>query len=351
MNKRPPAELTKAHTFTTVVILHNAKSKQADVALERITTLQRLFPEQGNVEVIESHPDLEITRNTIHTTLITHLAAGREPLFAIAGGDGTVNMALQTIASKSTPSVIQDTILVPLGTGNANDLAHMLYHDPANVKELFLHGKSINIQPLEFLVIPAGKNPADPAVMRIAERHIASNYISLGASAQGARTLNKKSVRKQAKGEGGTGWLHKLGHKLYGQHVPDFLAFRAALQAPAFSIMLQGREIQIREILFGNGDRAAKLGRMPARLDKPELYTTMVRHHRFSSIALLVGAVQMFFGKLPGQVLNNPTYTFTVLEDVPVQYDGETSVIRAGSTVIISHADQAFRTLTTKLQA
>jgi diacylglycerol kinase family enzyme len=339
------AEVPQAYDFTNIVVLWNPKSKNIALADERYGQLEDLFPGEGRVSKLETHKDLEVTRRIIIDRLAAELSVGNRPVLAIAGGDGTVNTAIQTITSPAlalphgvSGDDIRTVPIVPLGTGNANDLAYMLYEDPTDLAKIFTQGKSVDIRPLVVTVQP-GKQGADRAV----QRRIAGCYTSFGATAEGARVFNEDTVRKYSQSD-----------EVYLRHLPDFFAVAAAVQAVPFGIEHDDKRQQVLEILFGNGDRAAKRGRMPARLDKPELFVAKVaaRHKMIGGFVLFRSMFQMMRNKLPGKLLTaGEAYTFKVLDTVPAQCDGETWYARATSTITVSHSELSFRALTTKLRA
>lgn len=317
------------YDFTNIIVLQNPKSKNVAFADERIATLEKLFP--GKVDKpIDTHRKPELTRIAIVNRLTKEVEKGRRPIFAIAGGDGTVNTALESLVDPAADDRLRHIPLVPLGTGNANDLANMLFRDPTQLEEICTAGRTLDIHPLQVSI-------ASPSGGRV-RTLIAGCYVSFGASAQGAHKLNDPEVRRHAQSD-----------KAFEQLLPDVFAMIAAVQAEPFTIEHAGKEYELREILFGNGDRAAKVGRMRARLDKPEIYTAMVRNRIFGRTALLRAAIQMIQGNLPGKLLEDESFSFVTRDTVPVQYDGETSYVLAGSTVTISHTDRAFRALSTRL--
>jgi diacylglycerol kinase family enzyme len=239
-------------------------------------------------------------------------------------------MALQSLTSPAVPAYIHDIPIVPMGTGNANDLAYMLYDDPTQLEEIFEHGKAITIRPLECIVtVPHG----------IPERRVAASYVSFGAMAYGAHELNKPEVRN-----------HSHRAAWYGAFVPDFLAVRAAVQAPTFAIRHDSRLREMRDILIGNGERVAKVGKMPARLEKSELYVTMVEDNWLGRSTITLSAIRLALGQLPGELLRDTSFSFTTLEEVPAQFDGEPTYILPESHVVVGHAAATFKALSTKLR-
>jgi diacylglycerol kinase family enzyme len=316
-----------AYPFDCIIVVVNPASKQADIANKRIARLRKLYPNRP-LHTVETTKDLEETHQKILRVLEREVKRGT-PVVGIAGGDGTVNTVLQLLADGHTPATVRQVPIVPLGTGNANDLAFMLYGTPAHPEHVFKEGTSVAIRPLVCTV----KDPDGHT-----ECWVASNYLSFGAMAHGAHELNKAAVRE-------------LGHHhhWYSGIAMDFQAVKAALRAPVFRIRQTGEEKALRDMVIGNGERVAKLGRMTARIDRADMYVFIVGHTRMGRGAMPLEYLKLILGLGPGRLLRNARFSFQVLEDVRAQYDGEPAVVKAGSTVTITHTKQTFQALSTRL--
>lgn len=322
-----PVATRTGYAFDSIVVLTNPVSKHASVANNRIGSLTKKYP--GLVQVVETHKDPRASQRAILKKLAALCSNNKKPVLAVAGGDGTVNFVIQTIVDAATPPQVRDVPIVPLGTGNANDLAWMLYSNPADITHIFARGEPIHVRPLQCTVRP----PKGPAA-----HFMAANYISFGATAHGAHELNKPEVRE-----------HPHRKAWYGDFVPDILAIRAALQAPPFHMQANGHKQRIHELLVGNGGRIAKFGKMPVKLGTSEMYVTLVEENWLGKSALTISALKLALGILPGTVMQGTPYTFEVLDDVAAQFDGEPTYIAAGSSVTVQPSDRAFRALTTKV--
>ena len=133
--------MTTAYPFDRIIILHNPQSKNAATANVRIKHLRKRY--DGQVRTVEIADELAVTRQLLLNVLSEEVADGKTPVLCIAGGDGTVNMALQSLTSPAVPKHIHDIPIVPMGTGNANDLAYMLYDDPGQIDDIFTNGTPI----------------------------------------------------------------------------------------------------------------------------------------------------------------------------------------------------------------
>jgi diacylglycerol kinase family enzyme len=317
---------TNNYDFDSVVVVTNPASRNAALANKRIAELQQFFP--GCVHILETDPDLLITRQALLNVLAKQVHESKRSVLAIAGGDGTVNLVLRILVGPAIPDHIRKIPIVPLGTGHANDLAFMLYDDPSNLEHTIHKGHVVDMRPLECLIAAPGAIP---------ERHVAASYMSFGATARGAYELNRPEVRKHAKVKT---W--------YGDLMPEILAVRAATLAPTFKIEQDNKSYLMRDILIGNGDRIAKHGKLPTRLDRLELYVNMTEASWIGRSAIPLGAIKLALGMLPGKLLQDKSFTFTTLDKVTAQFDGEPVQVAAGSGITIAHTKATFLVLATR---
>lgn len=310
--------------YDRLVVLVNPASTQAPKARKAITTLQQRYGE-GRIEEIETVPELEITRNTILSTL------RERDILGIAGGDGTVNVAVQTLVSPTTPTHIARTPLLTFGTGNANDLAHVLHRDARSLTHVLEEGKAVPVHPLHCEIIQPGGIP---------ENRYAACYASFGAVAHAAAYINDKEHRGN------------LFRRLPGvRHLIDAMAIGRALRhASLFTIEEDGREREIFDRIISNGPRMAKFGRFPVRLTEQEMFVATVSDNSIASIAR--NARDLARGTLPGDFVRDESVDFRVASvqratpDDPgyiyAQFDGEAATYPPGTHVSVRHALQPF---------
>lgn len=340
----PEMQHTESFVFGDILILNNPASTGAKtLAQDRIAALERAYP--GRIDVFNTEAELEVTRRLVLDKLYGAVGKAMDegrplPVLFVGGGDGTINLVLQILMSQGSADILRQIPILPLGSGNANDLARMLFKDVSNLVRVLKQGRVVDIPLLESIVIPPGIKQESRE--KLAIRRYASNYISVGAFAYGAIERNAKWVRDHPTKD------YPFG---IGRNIQDFFAVRAAVQAPTFAAEREGKRYQLHEILIGNGDQVAKVFKMPAALAKPELYVAMVQERKIlGRLALASDIAHLLRGDMPGELLQGSEreFSFTVLDDVPIQYDGETAELHAGSEVLIRHAPQTFRTLTDK---
>ncbi|HUB93388.1 MAG TPA: diacylglycerol kinase family protein [Verrucomicrobiae bacterium] len=314
--------------FTKCVILRNPRSTQAIQARQRIEMLRELF-ETDAITLFDTSPDgSEANRRLLqaHANLL-----GSHTLLAIAGGDGTVNLAVDTLldANRFTPEQQQTTIL-PLWGGNGNDLAYMLNGAPGHlsIHDLLQTGRKVAVRPLH----------CEISVDGIVANYTAICYASFGASAYAAHQLEERlrDTRPFFHMFGIARFVHELG-----------MVSHAMREAPRFVVEDSSTTHTVYERLFLNGPRLAKVNRGPLKLTDPQFYHITVDQKRLSSLAFHFSEMR----KNPSRyiVADGQAVSFTVHEPTWAQIDGEVMRLTAGTHVRVSLNDQPFYAQSTLL--
>lgn len=313
----------KSYNFGQLVVLVNPASTQAPRAKAEITRLRRAFGTK--VHVIESLPELELTRRLLLETLQPGDVVG------VAGGDGTVNMVVQTLLSPSTPDDIAATPILTFGTGNANDLAHILHRSARSLANVLTEGTPVPIYPLHCKILQPGG---------IVENRYAACYASFGAVAHAAAYINTKEHR---------------GNFFRGlpgiRHLIDAVAIgRAFRHASLFTIEEDGANLNVFDRIISNGPRMAKFGRFPVSLTEQEMYVATVQDNSIATIAS--GARDLARGTLPGNFVHDEAIDFRIASvrqgtaddpgHVYAQFDGEAATYPAGTEISVRHAERPF---------
>jgi diacylglycerol kinase family enzyme len=317
---------TTRHDFSRCVIVVNPVSSNYDRGQRLIRQLTTIFP--GNqLEIIEMrHTDYERP-----SWLITRLNAAidKSTLLAIAGGDGTNNLIVDTILRSSAVSeAAQNVVILPLWAGNANDLAHMANGNPPNsIESIIQNGLAIPIYPLSVTTKHASKTNIRLAVC----------YVSLGASAYASARISNPSHRS------------RRVYRLPGGRMLTEMASvtRAFIGAPTFDSTINDRRRRIYDIAMINGSRIAKVNRIPIKLTDRKFYEILVdRKHPF--------IVSYFIQIVRGISVERRTRTERILtlnEATWAQVDGEALQIPRQTEITVKHYNQPFYLLSTKLTA
>jgi len=315
---------TKKHVFERCVVVVNPVSSNYDRGQRLIRELATLFPD-NRLEIIEMrHTDYERP-----SWLITRLNAAidNKTLLAIAGGDGTNNLIIDTLLrSAAVSSAAQNVTILPLWAGNANDLAHMANgNPPASIESTLNSGAVIPIYPLAVTTRHTSKTTIKLAVC----------YVSLGASAYASARINDPSRRS------------KRVYRLPGGRMLSEMASvtRAFIGAPTFESTINGTRRRIYDIAMINGSRIAKVNRIPIKLTDNTFYEILVdRKHPF--------IVSYFIQIVRGISVERRTRkerSLTLDETTWAQIDGEALQIPGHTDITVQHYDKPFHLLSTKL--
>ncbi len=310
--------------FERCVVVVNPTSTNFNRGQHEIKQLASLFSE-GNLDIIEvsnndySRPSWLITR--------LNAAIDKNTLLAVAGGDGTVNLIVDTILRSSEVSdTVAKAVILPLWAGNANDLAHMANgNPPASMESLLKNADIATVYPLAVTTKHRSKTTTRLAVC----------YVSIGASAYVSARINHPSYRRRR--------LYRLPG---GRNLTDMATVtRAFIWAATFESIIEGQSRRIYDIVMINGSRMAKVSRIPVKLTDKNFYEMLVvRKHPL----ILSYLVQI----LRGLSIERQTHTareLTVNETTWAQVDGEALRIPGQTDVVVRHYDQPFYLLSTKL--
>jgi diacylglycerol kinase family enzyme len=231
--------------FQRCVVIVNSASSNYYRGQHLIRQLGELFPNKNfeTIEMLESdykRPSWLITR--------LNAALRYKTLLAIAGGDGTVNMIVDTLLRSNaiTPLARKATIF-PLWTGNANDLAHMANgNQPASIEFIIRNGTISTIYPLEVSIRHDFKTTTKLAVC----------YVSLGASAYASIRISHPSHRRR-----------RIYRVPGARNLTDAASVtQAFIGAPTFESDIDGVRRPIYDLAMINGSRIAKVNRIPMKL-------------------------------------------------------------------------------------
>ena len=294
---------------------------------------QHEIKQLANLFLIDNLEIIEVSSNdyTRPSWLITRLnaAVDKKTLLAVAGGDGTLNLIVDTILrSTEVSDAVRKAVILPLWAGNANDLAHMANgNPPASMESLFKNATVATVYPLAVNTKHRSKTTTK----------LAASYVSIGASAYVSARINHPSYRRRR--------LYRLPG---GRNLTDMATVtRAFIWAATFESIIDGKRRRIYDIVMVNGSRMAKVSRIPVKLTDKSFYEMLVvRKHPL----ILSSLVQI----LRGILIERRTHTereLTVNETTWAQVDGEALRIPGETDVVVRHYDQPFYLLSTKLQS
>lgn len=315
------------NNFKRVVILYNPNSTNSDTAQRHIEEIKKLFAGMP-CDMIQTAPSIPKTMARLREN---RDKLGKDTLLCIAGGDGTVNRAVEFL--QSDPSLSQndrETVILPLWAGNANDLANMVNGSMARIRmpALFENAK---ITPIHPLVCTLTDSNDYSRVYR------AASYVGIGVTASVARTLNSHSYRAN--------WRRRLH---LGRLVVEFMAvWRTITDFNGFKIEENDVESALYERSYVNGTRMGKLQPLAASLTECSfLQTTVYKKdkHIFGFYRWLRGST-----RLASKNTVKDHDQFTALDSIWMQCDGEPIHLEKDTQVTIECSLQPLYVLATKL--
>lgn len=294
----------------TVFAVRNPVATHAAAANHHI---HQLVSECGDIDMV-THETQDVSREEnrqLFMRQLTHawhngLVIPEKTWLVVAGGDGTLGNIAEALASANEE--LRSLPILPIGVGNANDIAHSL-HGSMNMRHASQHyGNAYlkKVRPLE-CILQHGND---------IQTHTALGYISFGATAYAAEAIN--AHRSQ------TPWKQLPGIR----HVREAgTSIKALKQAGTFNLeeldeqgIIQTRRLTDR--LFVNGRHMAKYLRFPVELSESTYFTTDIRARNLGSIILT--AAHMTAGTYSGRVMQPyGKVQFTALEQTKLQVDGE----------------------------
>ncbi len=293
----------KTFEWERLVVFYNPDSSNAASGQEETRKLEQAYP--GRVITLMA----QATDKANRTMFRRELRPG--DVLIINGGDGTANHV-----ARSLPTAPRVPIL-PLGTGNANDLAAMLYDDHVGeVQYILEHATTMSIHPLICTISPEQGAPA---------RHLAVCYLSFGSTALGAAYLNQPDTRaKYPKYIPGGKLLSDIDTILH-----------TTRHAKPFNITYHGQPQEIMDIIVANGPRMARTLQFPSRLERYDMFIAVVKDKH--PLHVVQGAVDMMRGEFPGEHLTDKAIKITIHTPTKGQVDGESIEFKTPCTINIKH--------------
>lgn len=318
----------KSTEFKQILIIWNPASTNPRRINKRLTELYSIFDPEI-ITTLETSPD---GREANRKLILDHKdKLGPNTLVCIGAGDGTVNLAVETLLSDpALDDKMRSSVILPLWGGNANDLGNMLngYSIFAGLPDIFNRGRIIEIKPLKVTLRQKKQKTV----------RIAACYASFGATAYSAHRINKPSHR----------------HNSF-RNIPVLRVFReiytvirAFMDVPTFTISDKNSKHKTRmyEYAFINGSRIAKIERMPVKLTENKFLVGKIYEKQ-----LLVGLyILQVLRKRKGGYLTGEKQEFTIHKPTWLQLDGEVIQISPQTTVQVELNERPFRALSKRLQ-
>jgi len=328
----PEARNTQEGTskpFRRFLVVRNPVSTNAHTAVRRIADLERSFPDM-ECAVIETLPGGREANAALLRPFAKKL--GKDTLLCIAGGDGTINMVLETLLNDMKLSEeARRTPILPLWGGNANDLAHMLNGRAkrANLPKLVASDEVVKVFPLVCSMTDTSGN----VVVRLA-----ACYASFGASAISTLELSKQTARAHIP-------LSRIPLLRFMWEL--LIVIPAMSQSPTFTTSEDGKSRSVYEHVIFNGPRFAKITGVKRKLTDQTFHRVVVEQKRLSDLLTFAGALTR-----PKQAAKfETTHTeFTVLEGTWAQFDGEAMRVYAGTHITVTVGTVPFYALSNRVQ-
>ena len=322
------AGATDTPLFDTCIVIYNPISTQAQRAMKYTEQLQDFFSPDDLI-FIPTSPEGKQANKALIVTQSAKL--GKRTLLVVAGGDGTVNLVVDTLLHDSHLNTeMRQTTVLPFWGGNGNDLAHMLNGTPrhAHIRHALETGRSVAIYPLSCEITRDD----------ITHKYTAICYASFGASAFAASRLEKmRGIRPFFHAIGVVKFMHELS-----------MVFRALLKASPFTVEDAKTTRPIFDRVFINGPRFAKVAGSPVSLTDKRFLHVVVEQKRVSSVAYhITQLTRRHAGRYT--VEEGHSVAFTLREPAWAQIDGEVMYLHTGTKVRVSIDERAFYGLSTLL--
>ena len=318
---------TAQHQFKYILVLRNDKSTHVRSADKYLTGLVSAHPcVTPEVAAVGSSASVTHKRLRAHKELL-----GPQTLFCIAGGDGTVNRAVEfLLGDDALSAAARRTPVLPLWAGNANDLAHMLngFAPLTGVAALLRKAQIVPIYPLVCTLV--GKDGRQ-------RTHHATCYASFGVTGAVAHRINRHEHRK--------GWWRRIpGSRFVGEAVATGRTF---LSSSGFTMVEDGVEHELHERTYVNGTRMGKLQPLASSLAKKQfLQISISKHdrHVFAAWRWLLRSMR----PAPQQQISRES-TFTTTGSIWMQIDGEPMKVAAGTRISVRASPVPLYVVSTKL--
>jgi diacylglycerol kinase family enzyme len=314
--------------FDTCIVIYNPISTQAQRAMGYTSELRGFFPPDDLI-FIPTSPEGKQANKKLIVDQAEKL--GSRTLLVVAGGDGTVNLVVDTILHDSRLSVeARKTVILPFWGGNGNDLAHMLNGTAkrSRIRKVLETGRSVAIYPLSC------------EISRDKEIHsyTAICYASFGASAFAASRLEKmRGIRPFFHAIGVIKFMHELS-----------MVAQSLIKAPLFTVEDAKSTHPIFDRVFINGPRFAKVAGSPLKLTDKKFLNVVVEQKRVSSLAYHITELTRRHAERY-TVKDGHSVSFTLREPTWAQIDGEVMYLHTGTKVRVGLDERAFYGLSTLL--
>jgi len=293
-------------TFSRVLIIYNPKSKgnsktKAEALQKR---LKKLMPDTP----ISCMP----TKRAGHAEQLAYKFTGKypHPLLISVSGDGGYNEVINGAMRAADGGKTQPVCAV-LPAGNANDHSHTMHQKP--LRQALKKGKISQIDLIKVHINSGGKSTS----------RYAHSYVGVGLSPMVAAELNRHQLNPFKE--------MALVAKTFFKYEP-------------FHISQHGKIRVLDSLIFTNIDRMAKVLTL-AKKNRPD-------DGLFEVITIPHGRKLLFLNKMLRAATiglkitrQDHDYQFKVMEDMPIQLDGEVTNVPAGSTVHIVSANKALSTI------
>jgi diacylglycerol kinase family enzyme len=301
----------------SLVILNPVSTHHARAEKEAKQLLELGYVEEHNV--IHTSPK---EQDTIDTVVWALRSAEKLPdVIVVLGGDGTVN-SLGNFLSETENWRWSQIPLLAGGYGDANDGRSITFGSEKFGRSNRLSGQPVvPIYPLEINVLSPDAD---------VERHIGLFYASLGFTALSAANINEQRTP------------NSLLEHLPGVHrLRDGLAImRSWHQAEPFMVSdVSGKNIDkprpLHEITYSNSQYMGTMKLYPGNPCEPGFESSEV----FGKGAMITRVARMALGNANWQrTENNQHQAFSIITpgyDIPLQYDGETTLVQNGSVISV----------------
>lgn len=307
-----------------IVVFYNPASSNSAVGQQQIAELKASQYSAKIHTVPTSDRGNEANQDLFRHTL------KEGDILALATGDGTIKLALQTLVDKELPKAIRHTPIVPLGAGRGNDLDVMLNDSRHRVcpSDILESGRIVEIVP----------GQASLSSTRGEYTHIFASYVSFGATAAAAMQLNRPEYRGS--------FLRKVpGFKTLHE---QSAVLEALYKAPLAQLEQDDETHTFYDLVVANGPRmAGGVVHFPVRLTDRYMFRSEIIDKQPATLARSLGSLAL--GRQAGKFQSND-FAFITKSTTHVQFDGEAEPIYPETSVVISPAELTFRAVTTRVR-
>jgi hypothetical protein len=299
-------------------VANNANSPATEQGLDE---LRALIPD---VQILPTIPNRKENREYFYENV------PEGSLIGFVGGDGTTKNGVKDMLSDEAPGHIRNAPVLTMGTGNKNDVTHILHGDAYNRPAVALRqGRIRNVHAMQYNLWRRTDTPSMPEDVDEELALYSLGFRSLGLGADRANDPEYKT--------------RQLQRGRIGQKIADYrLALRVFRDDEQLDVTYGGERKPRLDILCANGDQMAGNWRFPVEIDEAAFYVGILRDKKLRHA--LRDTIGLLTASLPEGKKVHDALHFNLHERTLAQADGETFYTGPG-LVTVSQTPRSVRFL------